>query len=90
MKIFTKNEQGQRVCVEYEQHVIDEPEIKPEITITTYEEFKECIQKAQEQWQFVGGGDKRFEKALGTLNRTDHERYMEYTEKIRQELSNRK
>ena len=89
MKIYTTNRQGQKVAIEYSQEIITEPEIKPDIVINDYPTFKLCIQKSQEQKEYVEG-DKRYEKALGELIHRDHALYDQFSAKLFEEYRSSK
>lgn len=85
MKIRTTNERGERVLINYEETVIKQNESKPDIEITNYEQFKRCVRCMNEQNEYSGGGDKRYEQALSALLRKDNAAYQRYNEKMNEE-----
>lgn len=89
MRIYTTNKQGQKVAIDYSQKIIEQPEEKPEIIINDYQTFKQCIQKSQEQKEYVDG-DKRYERALGELIHRDHALYDQYSAKLFEEYRSSK
>lgn len=95
MKIFTRNSKGQKVCVEYEQQIITEPEVKSDIVIDDsyegYRKFKLCLRRSQEENKYAYGmGDKRYDRALAELLHSNYDVYMKFQDMLRDELSNRK
>ena len=85
MQIKTTNERGERVLINYEETAIKQKESKPDIEITNYQQFKRCIRCMNEQKEYSGGGDKRYEKALSTLLKNDRTAYQRYSDKLHEE-----
>lgn len=90
MRIYTTNKAGQKVAVDYTETIIEEKEEKPDISIgdDDYTTFKKCVLECREQKQYVGGGDKRYERALSDLLRRDHDLYNRYYAKLQEEYRN--
>ena len=92
MKIKTTNAAGQKVLVEYEQTIIEEPEAKPILEITDTEEgykrFLMCLRRSEEEKQYANGaGDKTYDKALKKLVTENHDLYMKFTNRLRDDLN---
>lgn len=86
MKIYTKNERGEKVEIDYEQRVIETDPYETPIKINTYEDFRNCIIKNNEQDIYQAEcRTKKYEKALAKLLRDDNAKYMEYREQLENE-----
>lgn len=86
-KIYTTNKQGQRVCVEYEQTVVEEKQAPEEITITDYKTFRKCLEKDNEQQQYLPAyRDMRYLRALGVFHTEHPDLYKTYQNKIWEEI----
>lgn len=86
-KIITRDKDGNRIVVKYESELLPEEEIKADIVIDSYQKFRLCVRRANEESQYIGGGDGRYEAALRDLIRKDHDLYNEYTKKLHEEYS---
>lgn len=88
MRIVTFNDKGEKEIIEYSKKVVKAEEVKSDIVIgdDCYDTFKMCVQKMQEQHEYVGGGDKRYEKALSDLIHRNHGLYEQYSNKLREEF----
>lgn len=87
MKITTYNKQGQKVIVDYEQHVVEEKQAPDEISITNYESFRKCLEKDSEQQQYLPAyRDMRYLRALGVFRSEHPDLYKTYQNKIWEEI----
>lgn len=87
MKIQTYNSQGQKIEVEYEQRIVEEKKPADEIVIETYPQFRMCIRRSQEEQEIVGGGDRRYERALNKLVVEHHDLYEQFYKKLREQYN---
>ncbi|WP_026661679.1 hypothetical protein [Butyrivibrio proteoclasticus] len=86
-KIYTTNKQGQKVAIEYEQRIIEEKQAPEEITITDYKTFRKCLEKSNEQQQYLPTyRDMRYLRALGTFHSEHPDLYKTYQDKIWEEI----
>lgn len=83
MKIYSQDEKGRKVEIEYEQRVLDDDEYEAPLTIKTYEQYKHCVKKHTEQFDYVAEcRNMKYGQALDKLIRDNHDLYMEYKEKL--------
>ena len=87
MKIYTTNREGQKIEVNYEQRIIEDKAPADEIVIETYPQFRMCVKRMQEEKQFVGGGDRKYEKALNKLVVEHHDLYEQFYKKLREQYN---
>lgn len=86
MKIYTRDEKGQKIEVEYSQRVVEEDTYEAPIKINSYQDFRNCIIKNNEQGEYTSEcRTKKYEKALARLLRDDNAKYMEYREQLENE-----
>lgn len=87
MKITTYNKQGQKVEVEYTQRVVEEKQAPEEITVTDYQSFRKCLEKSNEQQQYLPAyRDMRYLRALGVFHSEHPDLYKTYQNKIWEEI----
>lgn len=87
-KIITRDKDGNKIIVQYSQELIKDQEPQTDIVIDSYNKFKLCLTRSQEESQYAGGkGDKRYERALRDLVAKDHALYEEYYKKLRDEFN---
>jgi len=86
MKIYSRDELGRKIEVEYEQRIVEEDTYETPIKINSYEDFRNCIIKNNEQDEYASEyRTKKYEKALARLLRDDNAKYMEYREQLENE-----
>lgn len=83
MKIYTQDELGRKIEVEYESRVIEDIDGETPVTIKNYEQFKHCIQKSREQDDYIPSQrTKKYDNALGKLLRDNNDLYMQYRDRL--------
>lgn len=87
MRIVSHNEKGQKEIIEYTKRVVEQEPPADEIVIESYEQFKTCIQKSQEQQKYVGGGNQKYARALNKLVIEHHDLYEKFYAKLREEYN---
>lgn len=88
MKIYSRDTQGRKIEIEYQQKIIPENEYESPITIRNYSDFKNCLVKEREQEEYPSESrNPKYKEALGKLLRENHEKYSEYQEQLRNELN---
>lgn len=85
--IHSYDKDGNKIRIKYEREVVPQEEPGTDIVITSYGLFKMCLRRSQEEAEFSGGGDMRYQRALADLVRNDHAKYEEYFKKLRDEFS---
>lgn len=95
MQIYTKNKQGQKVRIDYTETIVEEKEAKPRIVIDDSEEgykrFLMCLRRDEEERQYAYNmGDKSYQAALNQLVSENHDLYVKFTNRLRDDLNSRK
>lgn len=86
--IHTTDKDGNKVIIRYEKEVVKPEEPKPDIEIDSYQKFRLCVRRSNEERQYANNaGDKRYEKALVRLLQKDRNQYLEYDKKLREEYA---
>ncbi|WP_022773815.1 hypothetical protein [Butyrivibrio sp. AE2015] len=94
-KIYTHNAEGEKVLIEYTKTVLTDTKPKPYIVIDDSEDgfsrFKLCLRRADEEKQYANGmGDKSYAAALARLVADNHDLYVKFVKRLRQEFADQR
>lgn len=94
-KLITRNSEGEKVLIEYTKTVLTDTKPKPYIVIDDSEDgfsrFKLCLRRADEEKQYANGmGDKSYAAALARLVADNHDLYVKFSKRLRQEFADQR